>query len=70
MFGGKPKGSGDFVNDRNRALKKGKQEKAVVIKVMAGQYYVGTDVKKAMQSFRESTAYLGKAKPKIIADYR
>ena len=59
-----------FIYDRSKALKLGKERKAVVIKVMAGQYYVGTDVKKAMQSFRESTAYLGKTKPKIIADYR
>jgi len=66
----KPRGKGDFYSDRNTALKVGKQKHAVVIKVMPNQYYVGRDVNKAMQSFRESTAYLGKAPPKKIADFR
>ena len=62
---------GNFIYNRKKALEEGKQKKAVVIKVMAGQYYVGTDVKKSMQSFKESLTFLGrKTKPKIIADYR
>lgn len=63
-----------FYYKRDDAIKEARKRNGVVIQVIRGRQWlvaVGPAViKESMKRMRESTSYLGKPPPKIIADFR
>lgn len=63
-----------FYTNKTEALKAARSRKGVLIQEIRGrQWVVATGdkvIKESLKRGRESMAYLGKAPPKIIADFR
>ena len=63
-----------FYNNKNAAMRDAKARKGVVIQEIRGRQWAtctgSASIKEALKRGSEAMAYLGKPKPKIIADFR
>ena len=63
-----------FHNSRDVAIRDARQRGGVVVQVIRGRQWLAASgavvIRESMERMRESAAYLGKAPPKIVADFR
>ena len=63
-----------FYGSKARAVADAKARKGVVIQALRGRLWVAVSgaatIRESLKRLRESSAYLGKAPPKIVRDYR